>query len=148
MSPNWSPKNPQQKIIKRVIALEGDIIKTMGYKNRYLKIPDGHFWIEGDHHGHSLDSNNFGPSNECNKNCDERINRYGISEVFALDWSVELWMTSSGDAELCLKSRTCLLYTFYRCLLDLFMPELPTLYGLLTGGRKSKHVFLPIAHLC
>ncbi|XP_015208175.1 mitochondrial inner membrane protease subunit 2 isoform X1 [Lepisosteus oculatus] len=56
-----SPKNPQQKIIKRVIALEGDIIKTMGYKNRYLKIPDGHFWIEGDHHGHSLDSNNFGP---------------------------------------------------------------------------------------
>ncbi|KAJ8269727.1 hypothetical protein COCON_G00123340 [Conger conger] len=56
-----SPKNPQQKIIKRVIALEGDLIRTMGYKNRYVKVPDGHFWIEGDHHGHSLDSNSFGP---------------------------------------------------------------------------------------
>ncbi|KAL0968586.1 hypothetical protein UPYG_G00268890 [Umbra pygmaea] len=56
-----SPKNPHQKIIKRVIALEGDFIKTLGYKNRYLKVPDGHFWIEGDHHGHSLDSNSFGP---------------------------------------------------------------------------------------
>lgn len=56
-----SPKNPEQKIIKRVIALEGDIIKTMGYKNRYVKVPDGHFWVEGDHHGCSFDSNNFGP---------------------------------------------------------------------------------------
>uniref|UniRef100_A0A3B3ZBI0 Mitochondrial inner membrane protease subunit 2 n=1 Tax=Periophthalmus magnuspinnatus TaxID=409849 RepID=A0A3B3ZBI0_9GOBI len=49
------------KIIKRVIGLEGDFIRTMGYKNRYVKVPDGHFWIEGDHHGHSLDSNSFGP---------------------------------------------------------------------------------------
>ncbi|XP_028814474.1 mitochondrial inner membrane protease subunit 2 isoform X2 [Denticeps clupeoides] len=56
-----SPKNPQQKIIKRVIALEGDYIKTLGYKNRYMRVPDGHLWIEGDHHGHSFDSNTFGP---------------------------------------------------------------------------------------
>uniref|UniRef100_A0A3B1K4I8 Mitochondrial inner membrane protease subunit n=1 Tax=Astyanax mexicanus TaxID=7994 RepID=A0A3B1K4I8_ASTMX len=56
-----SPKNPKQKIIKRVIALEGDFIKTLGYKNRYLRVPDGHLWIEGDHHGHSFDSNTFGP---------------------------------------------------------------------------------------
>uniref|UniRef100_A0A672Y540 Mitochondrial inner membrane protease subunit 2 n=1 Tax=Sphaeramia orbicularis TaxID=375764 RepID=A0A672Y540_9TELE len=56
-----SPRNPQQKIIKRVIGLEGDFIRTMGYKNRYVRVPDGHFWIEGDHHGHSLDSNSFGP---------------------------------------------------------------------------------------
>nr|XP_014351620.1 PREDICTED: uncharacterized protein LOC106705948 [Latimeria chalumnae] len=56
-----SPKNPEQKIIKRVIALEGDIIKTEGYKKRFVKIPDGHFWIEGDHSGHSFDSNAFGP---------------------------------------------------------------------------------------
>ncbi|XP_048841692.1 mitochondrial inner membrane protease subunit 2 isoform X2 [Brienomyrus brachyistius] len=41
----------------------GDIVSllTRGYKNRYVKVPDGHFWIEGDHHGHSLDSNSFGP---------------------------------------------------------------------------------------
>ncbi|KAF7661113.1 hypothetical protein LDENG_00267980 [Lucifuga dentata] len=56
-----SPRNPQQKIIKRVIGLEGDLIRTLSHKNRYIRIPDGHFWIEGDHHGHSLDSNSFGP---------------------------------------------------------------------------------------
>ncbi|XP_055365656.1 mitochondrial inner membrane protease subunit 2 isoform X2 [Betta splendens] len=56
-----SPRDPQQKIIKRVIGLEGDFIRTLSYKNRYVRVPDGHFWIEGDHHGHSLDSNNFGP---------------------------------------------------------------------------------------
>ncbi|XP_045144877.1 mitochondrial inner membrane protease subunit 2 [Echinops telfairi] len=56
-----SPKNPEQKIIKRVIALEGDIVKTMGHKTRYVKVPPGHIWVEGDHHGHSFDSNSFGP---------------------------------------------------------------------------------------
>lgn len=56
-----SPSNPQQKIIKRVIGLEGDYIRTLSYRNRYVRVPDGHFWIEGDHHGHSLDSNSFGP---------------------------------------------------------------------------------------
>ncbi|XP_015252780.1 mitochondrial inner membrane protease subunit 2 [Cyprinodon tularosa] len=56
-----SPKNPKQKIIKRVIGLEGDFIRTLGYKNQYVRVPDGHFWIEGDHRGHSLDSNSFGP---------------------------------------------------------------------------------------
>ncbi|XP_065412805.1 mitochondrial inner membrane protease subunit 2 isoform X4 [Chrysemys picta bellii] len=57
-----SPKNPEQKIIKRVIALEGDIVKTIGYKNKYVKVPHGHIWVEGDHHGHSFDSNAFGPN--------------------------------------------------------------------------------------
>ncbi|XP_050014639.1 mitochondrial inner membrane protease subunit 2 isoform X3 [Alexandromys fortis] len=56
-----SPKNPEQKIIKRVIALEGDIIRTIGHKNRLVKVPRGHMWVEGDHHGHSFDSNSFGP---------------------------------------------------------------------------------------
>lgn len=36
-------------------------LRTLSYKNRYVRVPDGHFWIEGDHHGHSLDSNSFGP---------------------------------------------------------------------------------------
>lgn len=56
-----SPKDPSQKIIKHIIALEGDIIRTIGYKNRYIRIPEGHCWVEGDHTGHSLDSNFFGP---------------------------------------------------------------------------------------
>ncbi|XP_033982884.1 mitochondrial inner membrane protease subunit 2 [Trematomus bernacchii] len=56
-----SPKNPQDEIIKRVIGLEGDLIRTLGYKNRLVRVPDGHFWLEGDHHGSSMDSNSYGP---------------------------------------------------------------------------------------
>lgn len=37
------------------------ISRTMGHKNRYVKVPRGHIWVEGDHHGHSFDSNSFGP---------------------------------------------------------------------------------------
>lgn len=33
----------------------------MGHKNQYVKIPNGHIWVEGDHHGYSFDSNAFGP---------------------------------------------------------------------------------------
>lgn len=56
-----SPKDPHQKIIKRVVGLQGDIVSTLGYKNQYVKVPEGHCWIEGDHTGHTLDSNTFGP---------------------------------------------------------------------------------------
>lgn len=74
-----SPKDPSQKIIKRVVGIEGiigrmnvfykkvttvflgDIISTLSYKNDIVKVPEGHCWIEGDHIGHSMDSNNFGP---------------------------------------------------------------------------------------
>lgn len=56
-----SPKDPQQRIIKRVIGQAGDTIKTLGYKEALIKVPPGHFWIEGDHAANSLDSNTFGP---------------------------------------------------------------------------------------
>ncbi|KRT78406.1 Peptidase [Oryctes borbonicus] len=56
-----SPKDPDQRIIKRVVGLGGDIIATLGYKNDVIRIPEGHCWVEGDHTGHSMDSNNFGP---------------------------------------------------------------------------------------
>ncbi|CAH0713510.1 unnamed protein product, partial [Brenthis ino] len=42
-------------------ALEGDVVSTLGYKNQYVKVPEGHCWVEGDHTGHTLDSNTFGP---------------------------------------------------------------------------------------
>ncbi|XP_046964055.1 mitochondrial inner membrane protease subunit 2 [Vanessa cardui] len=56
-----SPKNPNQMIIKRVVALEGDVVSTLGYKNKYVRVPEGYCWVEGDHTGHTLDSNTFGP---------------------------------------------------------------------------------------
>lgn len=56
-----SPKDPKQYIIKRVVGLEGDIVGTLGYKSEVVRIPEGHCWVEGDHIGHSMDSNNFGP---------------------------------------------------------------------------------------
>ncbi|RZC41746.1 mitochondrial inner membrane protease subunit 2, partial [Asbolus verrucosus] len=56
-----SPKDPSQKIIKRVVGVQGDVIATLSYKSHVVKIPEGHCWVEGDHTGHSMDSNNFGP---------------------------------------------------------------------------------------
>jgi inner membrane protease subunit 2 len=56
-----SPKDPRQRLIKRVIGLGGDIVETHGYRAPYVRIPQGHCWVEGDHRGNSLDSNSFGP---------------------------------------------------------------------------------------
>ncbi|KAF2879234.1 hypothetical protein ILUMI_26936 [Ignelater luminosus] len=56
-----SPKDPELKIIKRVVGLQGDLVVTLGYTRAVVKIPEGHCWVEGDHTGHSMDSNNFGP---------------------------------------------------------------------------------------
>lgn len=56
-----SPKDPDQIIIKRVVGIQGDIIATLGYRREVVRIPDGHCWVEGDHTGHSVDSNHFGP---------------------------------------------------------------------------------------
>lgn len=56
-----SPKDPDQKLIKRVIAIEGDLVKSLSYKSRLVRIPNGHCWIEGDHSKASMDSNYFGP---------------------------------------------------------------------------------------
>lgn len=56
-----SPKDPGQKIIKRVVGIEGDLISTIGYKRSFIRVPEGHCWVEGDHTGHSMDSNSFGP---------------------------------------------------------------------------------------
>ncbi|CAH1784816.1 unnamed protein product [Owenia fusiformis] len=56
-----NPADPEQKMIKRIVALEGDTVKTLSFKNKYIKVRDGHCWLEGDNHSHSLDSNLFGP---------------------------------------------------------------------------------------
>ncbi|XP_037070812.1 mitochondrial inner membrane protease subunit 2-like [Pollicipes pollicipes] len=56
-----SPKDPDQKLIKRVVGLEGDVVRTLGYRQPVVRVPDGHCWVEGDNRGHSLDSNLLGP---------------------------------------------------------------------------------------
>lgn len=56
-----SMRNPMEYHIKRVVALEGDTVKTLGYKNEYATIPPGHCWVEGDNNKISEDSNRCGP---------------------------------------------------------------------------------------
>lgn len=56
-----SPRDPSQRLIKRIVALEGDTVRTLGYRERLVTVPPGHCWVEGDNHPKSLDSNVFGP---------------------------------------------------------------------------------------
>lgn len=55
-----SPKDPDQKLIKRVVGVPGDRVITLGYKVSEMVVPQGHCWLEGDHHERSLDSNLLG----------------------------------------------------------------------------------------
>lgn len=58
-----SPTHPEVVAVKRVVALEGDLVKTKApYPISTVKIPPGHIWVEGDGPpGSSLDSNTYGP---------------------------------------------------------------------------------------
>lgn len=56
-----SPKDPCDYIIKRVIALEGDIVSSDRYHQPHVRIPEGHLWLEGDNWDNSVDSNKYGP---------------------------------------------------------------------------------------
>lgn len=58
----WSPIDPELKIIKRIVAIEGDTVRTLPpYKDKLVRIPRGHVWVEGDESFHTRDSNYFGP---------------------------------------------------------------------------------------
>ncbi|KAK7695489.1 hypothetical protein QCA50_000125 [Cerrena zonata] len=49
-------------IVKRIIALEGDKVKTLPpYPDAVVEVPEGHAWVEGDEPFKSEDSNHFGP---------------------------------------------------------------------------------------
>lgn len=56
-----SPRDPSQKIIKRIVGLPGELVHTLGWRRPLVTLPPGHLWVEGDHTGHTLDSNSFGP---------------------------------------------------------------------------------------
>ncbi|KAH7105379.1 peptidase S24/S26A/S26B/S26C [Auriculariales sp. MPI-PUGE-AT-0066] len=57
-----SPEEPKQKLVKRIVALEGDQVRPLaGYPiEGTAKIPKNHAWIEGDE-PLGRDSNTFGP---------------------------------------------------------------------------------------
>ncbi len=56
-----SPTRPEILAVKRVIALEGDSVRTKSpYPFAEERVPPGHVWLEGDH-AESIDSNTYGP---------------------------------------------------------------------------------------
>lgn len=58
----YSPTDPSTLLTKRIIALPGALVQTLPlYPERYVRIPKGFCWVEGDESFHSRDSNTFGP---------------------------------------------------------------------------------------
>ncbi|RYP04692.1 hypothetical protein DL764_004308 [Monosporascus ibericus] len=59
----WSPWNPEVVAVKRIIGLEGDVIRTRDpYPVATVRVPPGHVWVEGDAgQRDSWDSNAYGP---------------------------------------------------------------------------------------
>lgn len=55
------PSDPDAVLIKRVLGVAGDYVKSLSYRKKIVHIPKGHCWVEGDNHSHSHDSNSFGP---------------------------------------------------------------------------------------
>ncbi|KAK7981975.1 mitochondrial inner membrane protease subunit Imp2 [Apiospora saccharicola] len=57
----WSPFNPEGSVVKRVVGLPGDVIRTKPpYPVATVQVPPGHVWVEGDGDA-TQDSNTYGP---------------------------------------------------------------------------------------
>ncbi|XP_051474020.1 mitochondrial inner membrane protease subunit 2 isoform X2 [Apus apus] len=76
--------------IRNYDVQRGDIVSlvTIGYKKKYVKVPRGHIWVEGDHHGHSFDSNAFGPL--CSADCVELFIQKISSKQMSTTFKVSL----------------------------------------------------------
>ncbi|OQR80812.1 hypothetical protein ACHHYP_17147 [Achlya hypogyna] len=60
-----SPVKANASMCKRVIALEGQVVKRRpvagATEEDTITIPPGHIWVEGDNSGMSVDSRHYGP---------------------------------------------------------------------------------------
>ncbi|PFH51410.1 hypothetical protein AMATHDRAFT_142659 [Amanita thiersii Skay4041] len=57
-----SPVDSKRMLVKRIVALEGDLVKTRPpCAEQEVRVPPGHAWIEGDEPFRTDDSNLFGP---------------------------------------------------------------------------------------
>jgi len=57
-----SPVDSERLVVKRIIGLEGDIVRTRHpFPQNLVAVPKGQLWVEGDEAFHSLDSNSYGP---------------------------------------------------------------------------------------
>lgn len=59
-----SPLDPEKIAVKRIIALEGDLVRPRtAHHQPAIRVPKGHIWVEGDAgtDKESLDSNTYGP---------------------------------------------------------------------------------------
>lgn len=57
-----SVQNVRHVVIKRVLGMEGDLVPVMGPRGRrYVTVPAGHVWLQGDNYHNSTDSRTYGP---------------------------------------------------------------------------------------
>lgn len=56
-----SPHNPDLLLVKRIIAMPHDCVIPLNRSQSFVRIPQGHCWVEGDESFHSGDSTSFGP---------------------------------------------------------------------------------------
>ncbi|KAL9071912.1 MAG: hypothetical protein Q9157_005296 [Trypethelium eluteriae] len=57
----WSPRDPENLKIKRVIATAGDTVYPKESRFKKELVPYGHIWVEGDNWRKTRDSNDYGP---------------------------------------------------------------------------------------
>ncbi|CAM9114703.1 unnamed protein product [Scytosiphon promiscuus] len=56
-----NPFDPSERVVKRLIGVDGDWVRPGGNKYDVLRVPEGCCWVEGDNPEISGDSNQFGP---------------------------------------------------------------------------------------